>query len=132
MASYLVCTSTLLIQSTRAGKSSLPLRAAVVNRSVIIILENILALGSDQRSKVFKDSNLSTKYIKSFQLYLFRSKEDKTYLSATITSHLSSNINTSILLFSSPETILEKEQVVLIEKLVLIKRMKLFYIDEVH
>ena len=97
MAGHIVCAPTLLVQSTGSGKSSVPLTAAVVDGGVTIILENTLALGSNQRFKVLKDSNLSTKYVKGFQLDLFRSKEDKASLSAASMSHLSSNISTSLI-----------------------------------
>ena len=95
IAGHLVCAPTLLVQSTRSGKSLVPLTATIVNGSVTIILENTLALGSNQRFKVLKDSNLSTKYVKGFQLDLFRSKEDKASLSAASMSHLSSNISST-------------------------------------
>ena len=42
----------LLVQSTGSGKSSVPLTCSVVDGGITIIVENTLALSSDQASKV--------------------------------------------------------------------------------
>ena len=47
IAGHLVCTPTLLVQSTGSSKSLVLLKAAVINSGITIILKNTLALDSD-------------------------------------------------------------------------------------
>ena len=94
----------LMVQSTGSGKRAVPLTASVVDGGVSIIVENTLALGSDQASKVMNQSSQDTKYIKSYHLDLFKSKEQQQKLCVGILHHLQRSPHISIILFTSPET----------------------------
>ena len=95
----------LLVQCTGSGKSFMPLTCAVVNGGVSIINKNTLVLLSDQASKVTLQANTKTKKVRAFQLDLFKTSQQQNQLSLFIIDHCTQNSDTSILLFTSPETL---------------------------
>ena len=97
----------LLVQSTGSGKSSIPLTCSIVDGGLTIIIENTLALSSDQSSKVKCQANTSNKNVQSFQLDLFKSAEQQQQLPLFIIQHNNINKDTSFILFTLPETLLD-------------------------
>ena len=63
MSGVLLPSPVLLVQSTGTGKSSVPLTAATVDGGITIIVQNTLALGSDQVSKIATTANSSAKHV---------------------------------------------------------------------
>ena len=122
----------LLVQSTGSGKSMVPLTCAVVDGGVTIIIENTLALGADQVNKVKQSNLLPNKKVISFQLDMIKSELDEKDLSTTILQHLSSNIDTSIILYTSPETLLKDVWTELLSSLIENNLLCLFCIDKIH
>ena len=122
----------LMVQPTGSGKSTVPLTCAVVTGGVTFIIENTLALGSDQASKVPSLVTSSIKEIKSYQLDTFKSPVELQSLCDGILSHLSSNKMTSFICYTSPETLLNDITVQFVQKLVTNKQLNLFCIDEIH
>ena len=122
----------LLVQSTGSGKSTVPLTCAVVNGGVSIVLENTLALSSDQSSKVINNATDNTKHVKAYQLDNFKGSTELKELLDSIASHCTYNQYTSIIIFASPEAILKKECIGFIAKLIDSSSLNLFCIDKVH
>ena len=123
----------LMVQPTGSGKSTVPLTVAVVDGGITLIIENTLALGTDQSSKIdliAKSSSLRN--IKSIHLDSIKGSKMQKTISASIIHHCKSNRNTSIIIFSSPETLLKfvwTEFLIDCEKL---KLLNLICIDEIH
>lgn len=122
----------LVVQSTGSGKSTIPLTCSVVDGGVTIIVENTLALGSDQVTKVLLNATNSHKHVKAYQLDVFKSKTDQNDLSDAIIDHCTSNNDTSIIIFSSPETLLKKTWKEFITRIIALDYLRLFCIDEIH
>lgn len=122
----------LMIQPTGSGKSSVPLTCAVIPGGVTIILENTLALASDQTSKIKSIVVSNTKPVKSFQLDTFKTDEDLQRLYDAILKHIEKNKNTSIICFSSPEKLLNIKSIQFIKTIVTNQKLNLFCIDEIH
>lgn len=122
----------LLVQSTGSGKSTVPLTCSVVDGGISIIIENTLALGSDQSSKVKHLASTDVKNVKSFHLDMFKSNSDRDLLFKAIISHCTFNYESSIILFTSPEAILHPLSLGFIKNIVSLDMLNLFCIDEVH
>ena len=116
----------LMIQPTGSGKSSVPLTCAVIPGGVTIILENTLALASDQTSKIKSIVVSNTKPVKSFQLDTFKTDEDLQRLYDAILKHIEKNKNTSIICFSSPEKLLNIKSIQFIKTIVTNQKLNLF------
>ena len=97
----------LLVQSTGTGKSSVPLTAATVDGGITVIVQNTLALGSDQALKISLLAQNSCKNVKAYQLDSYKDDEILDMLCQAIIDHCVSNIDTSIILFTSPECLLK-------------------------
>ena len=93
----------LLVQSTGSGKLLVPLTCAVVDGGVTIVIENTLALGSDQACKVNDKGDTGRKYIKAIQLDMIKSDDDEVAMSEAILTHCNTNKDSSIVLFTYPE-----------------------------
>ena len=119
----------LVVQSTGGGKSAIPQTTAVADGGVTIILENTLALSADQHSKI---EQLKSDKIFAFHLDTVKSKADKESLSLRLTSLLERDDRISVILFTSPECIVDKIWIDMIKKLVDSNFLKLVCIDEVH
>ena len=122
----------LLVQSTGSGKSSIPLTCAVVDGGVSIIIENTLALSSDQASKVNTQANTDSKKVRAFQLDLFNTKEQQQQLSTFILNHCKDHNDSSIILFTSPETLLQDVWIEFLQNCITKSILRLFCIDEIH
>ena len=86
----------------------MPLTVAVIDGGITIVIENTLALGSDQYSKVNMISlSTSRRFIKAIHLHAIKMKDKQHVISNGIISHYKHNINTSIVIFTSPECLLK-------------------------
>ena len=132
MVGYSRIEPVLLVQSTGSGKSSVPLTLLVVEGGVIIIIEDTLALGSDQVLKVNNRTFNYGKQVKTYHLDIYESKEHQDGLCKAIWSHCQPNEVTPILIFTTPETLLKRCWVKLVYKLVQNSTLWLFCIDEIH
>ena len=89
----------LMVQPTGSGKSTVPLTCAIIPGGVTIILENTLALASDQTSKVKSIITSNVKPVKSFQLDTFKSNEELQRLFDAILNHTDKNDSSVPLLY---------------------------------
>jgi superfamily II DNA helicase RecQ len=119
----------LVLQSTGGGKSAIPQTAAVTDGGVTIILKNTLALSTDQRSKI-KQLNSNKMFL--FHLNSVKSKADKELLSMCLIPVLECDDQISVLLFTSPECIVDEIWINMIKKLLDSNFLKLVCIDKVH
>ena len=122
----------LVVQSTDSRKSTVPLTYSAVNGRITIIVENTLALGSDQVTKVILNATHSHKHVKAYQLDVFKTKTDQIGLSDAIIDHCTNNKDTSILFFSSPETLLKSMWKEFITRIVALNLLHMFCLDEIH
>jgi superfamily II DNA helicase RecQ len=120
----------LVVQSSGGGKSAIPQTTAVIDGGVTIILKNMLALSADQHSKI---KQLNPDKIFSFHLDTVKStKADKQLPLMHLTSLLVHNDQISVLLFTSPECIVDEIWINMIKKLLDSNFLKLVCVDEVH
>ena len=122
----------LMVQPTGSGKSTIPLTCAVVPGGVTFVIENTLALASDQASKVASLVNPGIKVVKSYQLDKFKTNNELQRLCDGILAHLSKNPSTSFVCYSSPKTLVNATTVSFVDQLVKERRLNLFCIDEIH
>ena len=122
----------LMIQPTGSGKSTVPLTCAVIPGGVTIILEDTLALASDQTSKIKSIIVSNKKPVKSFQLDTFKTDDELQHLYDAIVNRTKKNNNTSIICFSSPKKLLNKKSIEFIKTIVSKKKLNLFCIDKIH
>jgi superfamily II DNA helicase RecQ len=122
----------MLVQGTGSGKSSVPQTVAVVDGGVTIVIENTLALGSDQQSKVVDANEYFGGEVLGIQLDELKHKEEQQQLAHSLRNDMNVNSTTAIILFTSPETIARPIWLDLIEHLIENKKLKLMCIDEVH
>lgn len=122
----------LLVQSTGSGKSMVPLTVASVDGGVSVVIQNTLALGSDQCAKVSIQQAEYVKDVRSFQLDLFRDEKELQTLCDSIVTHCNTNDNTSIIVFTSPETLLKSSCIIFISSLVEKNILRIFCIDKIH
>ena len=124
----------LMVQPTGSGKSTVPLTVATADGGITVVIENTLSLGTDQSMKVHAIAKSTPlRYVRSYHLDSFKSDNEQQSLSSSIISHCINNNNTSIILFSSPETLLLKP---IWSKFILeihnLKLLNLLCIDEIH
>ena len=124
----------LTILPTGSGKSAIPQTVSFITGGITIIIESTLALGSDQTQKIrdIETEPHSNKHIKAYQLDSFKTRQQKDSLSDAILKHCSSNSYTSIILFTSPECLLDKIWKQFFKDAVVKGFLKLFCIDEIH
>ena len=132
MAGVIPPNPVLMVQSTGSGKSAVPLTLASVDGGVTIVIQNTLALGSDQCSKIKLLSASSPKPVKTFQLDTFKNKTELASLCSSILMHCIHNSTTLIIIFASPEALLQTVCIDFVEELVSKKLLQLFCIDEIH
>ena len=120
----------LMVQATGSGKSSVPQTVAIVDGGITIIIENTLALSSDQISKI-KDHN-ENKNIVAFQLDEIKTVQQQVQVAESITTSIERDSSLSIFLFTSPESLLKDVWLKLFKKSLLSNKIKLLCIDEVH
>jgi hypothetical protein len=122
----------MLVQGTGSGKSSVPQTVAVVDGGVTIVIENTLALGSDQRSKIAAANDYDGGKVLGIQLDELKSNIDQQKLCRSIRNNMHKESTTAIILFTSPETIARPVWLELIKYLIEKKILKMICIDEVH
>ena len=132
MAGVIPPNPVLMVQSTGSGKSAVPLTLASVDGGVTIVIQNTLALGSDQCSKIKLLSASLPKPVKTFQLDTFKNKTELASLCSSILMHCIHNSTTSIIIFASPKALLQTVCMDFVEQLVSKKLLQLFCIDEIH
>ena len=120
----------LLVQGTGCGKSSVAQTFGVVDAGIVLIIENTLALGADQSSKINSSSNTMGPVI-SIQLDSIRDSSQKSKVADTLMS-LQEDTDSTIFLFASPETLLIQPWTTLMQTLKQRKIIHLVSIDEVH
>ena len=91
----------LMVQPTGAGKSAVSLTAAIVDGGVTFIIENTLALGTYQASKLELTANSNhCQFVKSILLDSIKSvKQQRRSILTSIIQHCTDNINSSIFFF---------------------------------
>ena len=122
----------LMIQPTGSGKSTIPLTCSIVTSGVTIVVENTLALSSDQTSKISSLVTTGSKDIKAYQLDIFKLPHELRRLVNAILKHTSLNVCTSIICFTSPETLLNPICIRFVKKLIDSNKLNLLCIDEIH
>ena len=132
MAGVLRPDPVLLVQSTGSGKSAVPLTLASVDGGVSIIIQNTLALGSDQCSKIAMLSASSSKPVKAFQLDTFKNIDELEKLCTYVIQHCTSNTITSIIIFTSSEALLKPVVISFVDSLVTKGLLRIFCINEIH
>ena len=132
MANVIPCEPVLLVQATGSGKSAVPLTCAVVVGGISVIVENTLSLGSDQTSKVNTNASQAQKHVKSYQLDMYKTIQHQEELAESIIIHCQGNNNTSIILFTSPETLLKPTWLKFISNVIELNILPLFCIDKAH
>lgn len=120
----------LLLQTTGGGKSMIPMTFGYVSRGVTLVIENMISLASDQKSK-FENMNEVFGAIHAFQLDSYKKGTDKKHLCNFI-SNLNDKCLTSIFLFSSPEKLLQQPWKSMVQNVIRNNMLKLICIDEVH
>lgn len=126
----------LLVQSTGSGKSSVPQTVGVVNGGVTVVVEQTLALGADQCSKISQSKSSTTDNIsvKAIHLDAIKDDEDRKRLCSTIERHFRTvkHSTLSVFLFTSPEALLLPVWNKFLLTLIQLNVLRLFCIDEVH
>lgn len=123
----------LMVQPTGAGKSAVPLTVAVVDGGITVIIENTLALGTDQATKTeLIAQSTNRRYIKSIHLDSIKIHKQQQALSSSILHHCSKNKDTSIIIFTSPETLLKPVWINFILQCHKNRILNLICIDKIH
>jgi superfamily II DNA or RNA helicase len=120
----------LMVQATGSGKSSIPQTVGVVDGGITIIIENTLALSSDQMSKLSQSN--TKKNIVSFQLDEIKTSTQQTKVISSINTALLRDRSLSIFLFTSPEALLKDVWLSFFKTSLSQQHIKLLCIDEVH
>ena len=132
-AGTIPCQPVLMVQPTGSGKPSVPLTYSVVDGGLTIIIENTLALGTNQSTKLKSiASSTSRCYVKSIHLDSVKKPCQQTPLSKATLKHLQHNHNTSLIVFTSPETLLKSVWIKFVLKCNDLGFLKLICIDEIH
>ena len=124
------CKPTLLVQGTGGGKTSVYQCISMIKGGVTLVVQNTLALSSDQLSKV---ATISSRIPNTFAIQLDsvkgrdqREKVRKQLLEFPI------NSDVTIMLFSSPESLLIEYWSSVLDKLIRSSRIQFICFDEVH
>ena len=96
----------------------------------VILIKNTQALSADQVSK-YTDVNKGFGPIEAFQLDTIKSQSEADHLCTYLTS-LTSQSNSTIYLYSSPECLLKPHYLDMLHKLIKNSTLNLICIDEVH
>ena len=120
----------LLVQGTGGGKSAVAQTVGVVDCGVTLVIEELLAVATDQKSKVRTASNeygpVLAYQLDSLKNPLLISKLQTKLLDMNKTS------NTTIFLYSSPECLMRQPWRTLIIRLINNGVLKLVCVDEIH
>jgi hypothetical protein len=123
----------LLVRPTGGGKSSVRDVFSVMNAGISLTITPLLALGADQDEKITLKAKQSSGTVASVHLDELRSKSDQQDLVDMIKA-LPEDSHTTVLLFSSPQAILNKSflWLELIDWLIVNERLSMLCVDEVH
>ena len=123
----------LLVQGTGGGKSSVYQCIGAIKRGIHIVVQNTLALSSDQMSKVDKMASNGCN-VKSLQLDNIKSTTVQRNLVDSITTYYNNTSNNNLIffIFTSPECLQKKIWNELFEKILLNGSLKMICFDEVH
>lgn len=120
---------TLVVQPTGSGKSAIPQTVSVSSGGgVSIVLENTLSLGSDQVSKI---TQLESSTMFAFQADRLTPKQC-VKLESIIKEMKTRNVGLTVILFMSPERLLQEFWMKLFSDLVKNKLLRFVCIDEIH
>ncbi len=122
----------LLVQATGSGKSSVPQMVAVVDGGITVIIENTLALSSNQISKFDKVTNDEKYNIVTFHLDEIKLEKDREDVTSLIKHGIADNPTLSLILFSSPESLLEPIWMGLMSWAIEADKLRFLCVDEVH
>ena len=123
----------LLVCPTGGGKSSVCDVYSVMNGGVSLTITPLLALGADQDQKITLKAKQTAGTVVSVHLDELRSKSDQQAL-VTMIKALPDNSHTTVLLFTSPQAILNKLflWLELIDWLIAHGRLLMVCVDKVH
>ena len=123
----------LLVQGTGGGKSSVYQCVGVIKRGIHIIVQNTLALSSDQMAKVDKMAQNGCN-VKSLQLDNIKSTRVQRSLVNTLTTFYNnpSNHNLIVFIFTSPECLQKQIWKELFDNILKNRSLKMICFDEVH
>jgi superfamily II DNA helicase RecQ len=123
----------LLVRPTGGGKSSVRDVYSVINGGISLTITPLLALGADQDEKITSKAKQTSGTVASVHLDELRSKSDQQELVDMIKA-LPEDSHTTVLLFSSPQAILNKSflWLELIDWLIANGRLSMVCVDEVH
>ena len=123
----------LMDQTTGSDKSTVPLTIGTVDCGITIEIENTLSLGTNQSMRVRAISNSTCHYyVRSYHLDSFESENDHIKLLSSIVNHCLSNNNTSVIIFTLPESLLKPIWLLFISTYHDNKIINLLCIDEIH
>ena len=120
----------LLVQGTGGGKSAVAQTVGVVDCGVTLVIEDLLAVATDQKSKVRSASNAHGPIL----AYQLDSMKDPSLVNKLQTKLLAlkKTSNCTIFLYSSPECLLRQPWRTLIICLINNGVLKLVCVDEIH
>jgi superfamily II DNA helicase RecQ len=123
----------LLVRPTGGGKSSVRDVYSIMNGGFSLTITPLLSLGADQEEKITLKAQQSAGTVLSLHLDEIRSLADQQQLVDNL-KLLTKQSNTSVLLFSSPQAILNKKflWMTFIDWLIVNERLSMVCVDEVH
>ena len=121
----------VVIQCTGSGKTSLYQTIGIIKTGVSLIIQNTLALSSDQMSKLDKiKDNIENVYC--IQLDSLKSNRQRSQFMDTVRNLQSTDESYTMYIFTSPETLTLHHWSDLIQVLMEKKLLKFICVDEVH
>jgi superfamily II DNA helicase RecQ len=123
----------LLVRPTGGGKSSVRDVYSIMNGGFSLTITPLLSLGADQESKITLKARQTTGNVISVHLDEIRSPADQNTL-VTMLKAIPPDGHTTVLLFSSPQAILNKDfpWSAFIDWMILNNRLTMVCVDEVH
>ena len=121
-------TSTLLVRGTGGGKSAVMQTLATIKCGVTIVIENTLSLSADQIMKI-RSASQSYGIVQGVHLDSIKRDDQREQLKMYIKNMSES---TSIILFTSPEAIVNDKSTELFDMMIQQNIIRLICIDEVH
>ena len=120
----------LLVQGTGGGKSAVAQTVGVVDCGVTLVIEELLAVATDQKSKVLSASNAYGPIL----AYQLDSMKDPSLVNKLQTKLLAlkKTSNCTIFLYSSPECLMRQPWRTLMIRLINNGVLKLVCVDEIH
>ena len=98
--------SILTVQCTGSGKSALPQTVSIIEFGVAIVIEPTLSLSSDQSLKFNEANSINNMPIYCFQLDRIKQASKQRIISKQIVDNLEHTNSSSIIIFTSPESLM--------------------------